>query len=157
MYRKVRCQQRLALGEIANKPENRCPSPRPPTESACNVQRCTGYDYDRAFMHNDVNNNNNNNVIKADNKQRFVQDPSERSVKLRIGGQATLFAGSKAKIRCPVKRFDKGLIRWSKKGERSMIGRSGRVFVTKKGFLRLKALSLDDSGIYTCHGKKKLD
>ena len=46
-YRKVRCQQLLALGEIANKPDNHCPRPRPEQERSCNSQVCSSYDYEK--------------------------------------------------------------------------------------------------------------
>ncbi len=40
--------------------------------------------------------------------QRFVQDPRDATVKLKVGGTATVFQGTKVKVRCPVKkRFDK--------------------------------------------------
>ena len=46
--------------------------------------------------------------IKADLGQNFVQKrDGPRTVKLKVGGRATLYEGTKVKIRCPVKRFDR--------------------------------------------------
>ena len=46
-YRKVRCQQLLALGEIADKPAKLCPKNSPDTERPCNPQPCSSYDYEK--------------------------------------------------------------------------------------------------------------
>ena len=46
-YRKVRCQQLLALGEIADKPAKLCPKHSPDTERPCNPQPCSSYDYEK--------------------------------------------------------------------------------------------------------------
>ena len=43
--RKVRCQQLLALGEIANKPVGHCSKDRPSTEKKCNPQECPPGEY----------------------------------------------------------------------------------------------------------------
>ncbi len=47
-YRKVRCQQRLALGEVAQKPDGQCPFPKPRGEAECNRGVCkSSYDYEK--------------------------------------------------------------------------------------------------------------
>ncbi len=46
--------------------------------------------------------------IRANTNQRYVQtDPDQLTVRLKVGGQATVFKGTKLKVRCPVKRFDR--------------------------------------------------
>ena len=110
-YRKVRCQQLLALGEVANRPDHECPRPRPPKEKACHLRACTSYDYERHAHFNDEETSkrtatSNQPVIKANSGQNYVQG-HEKSVRLKVGGRAVLYEGAKVKIRCPVKRFDR--------------------------------------------------
>ena len=45
--------------------------------------------------------------IRSDMRQNYVQNPKDKSVKLKVGGRATIYEGTKVKIRCPVKRFDR--------------------------------------------------
>ena len=111
----------MALGEVANRPENQCPGSRPETERNCNIQRCTSYDYERQQQQqqnkhqatlrllpsSSDSGNGRQPEIRAKERQNFVQDPSERTVKLRVGGRATIYEGTKVKIRCPVKKFDR--------------------------------------------------
>ena len=47
-------------------------------------------------------------MIKANVNQIYEQtNPNQHTVRLKIGGQATVFKGTKLKIRCPVKKFDR--------------------------------------------------
>ena len=46
-YRKVRCRQLLALGEVADKPDGQCPFPRPRDAASCNLDPCGSYDYEK--------------------------------------------------------------------------------------------------------------
>ena len=47
-------------------------------------------------------------IIKANVNQVYEQTSlNQHTVRLKIGGQATVFKGTKLKIRCPVKKFDR--------------------------------------------------
>jgi hypothetical protein len=46
-------------------------------------------------------------AIRANLDQVYVQDPSEKTVKIKVGGRAKVYEGTKLKIRCPVKRFER--------------------------------------------------
>ena len=108
-YRKVRCQQLLALGEVANRPDRECPRPRPPKEKTCHLRACASYDYERndvATSKRTTASSSQQPVIKANTGQNYVQG-HEKSVRLKVGGRAVIFEGSKVKVRCPVKRFDR--------------------------------------------------
>ena len=39
-----------------------------------------------------------------------MQDPAETSVKIKVGGRATLYEGTFLRVRCPVKKFDRSLV-----------------------------------------------
>ena len=87
---------------------------------------------------------------------------NQNTVKLKVGGQATVFKGTKLKIRCPVKKFQRSLIQWAKgdkmvptgsQRRKSRFADSGmKGFVTKKGSLRIPSIGYQDAGIYTCMG-----
>ena len=45
---------------------------------------------------------------KANNKQAYIQaDPYQKTVKIKVGGKATVFVGTTVKVRCSVKHYDK--------------------------------------------------
>ena len=47
-------------------------------------------------------------IIKANSNQIYEQtNMRQHTVRLKIGGQATVFKGTKLKVRCPVKKFDR--------------------------------------------------
>ena len=92
-FRKVGCQQVLALGQLIDKPESLCHGPKPEIEEVCNTNVCPLVREPK---------------IRPNSNQEYVQkDPHQKVVKLKVGGMATVFEGSTLKIRCPVKRYDK--------------------------------------------------
>ena len=104
--RDVVCQQALALGELANKPDRDCPPGKPEFKKSCNQQPCPF----------DISNTQSGEreepakrpLIKANVNQIYEQtNLNQHTVRLKIGGQATVFKGTKLKIRCPVKKFDR--------------------------------------------------
>ena len=47
-------------------------------------------------------------LIRVAANQDYVQaTPLQQSVRLKIGGRAALFKGTKVNVRCPVKKFDR--------------------------------------------------
>ena len=92
-FRKVGCQQLLALGQLIDKQESLCHGDRPEIEEVCNTGVCPLVTEPR---------------IKANRNQKYEQsDQYQQVVKLKIGGTATVYQGTILKIRCPVKRYDK--------------------------------------------------
>ncbi|XP_071743859.1 protein madd-4 isoform X1 [Lepeophtheirus salmonis] len=177
-FRKVRCQQLLALGEMADKPDMQCPGRKPEEQRLCNSQNCpevTGiyskFHYEKDHLDSNVKNHHTHHKlekevrmpsIKANFNQNYIQtDPTKKTVKLKVGGKASVYVGTKLKIRCPVKKFDRKKIQWSH--ENSLIKplihkskqekRTTNVFVTKKGGLRIKKINYSDAGVYTCLAK----
>ena len=92
-YRKVRCQQLLSLGQLIDKPESVCDGAKPHSEESCNQDQCKFVD---------------NPKIRSKSLQNFVQsDPYQGAIKLKVGGVATVYAGTTLKISCPVRHYDK--------------------------------------------------
>ena len=100
------------------------------------------------------------------NQMYEQQNLKQKTVKLKVGGQATVYKGTKLKIRCPVKKYERSLIQWAKgdkmvpkngkQKRKSRFANSGmKAFVTKKGSLRIPAIGYQDAGIYTCMGKSR--
>ncbi|CAL8350668.1 unnamed protein product [Merluccius merluccius] len=78
----------------------------------------------------------------------YVQVRPERRLHLTIGGHAYLLPNTSLVIKCPVKRFPKSYIRWSKDGR--PLASSERLGVTKSGSLRIHYLGQEDAGLYKC-------
>ena len=93
-YRKVRCQQLLSLGQLIDKAETSCSAGvKPGAEEDCSPEPCK-------YVANPK--------IRAKQDQRFVQsDPKQTAVKLKVGGTASVYAGTTIKISCPVRHYDK--------------------------------------------------
>ena len=60
-----------------------------------------------------------------------------------------MFYGTQIKIKCPVKRFNRTRIQWSK--DYDFLGKSRKYKVSKKGALRVLNVTFKDTGIYSCH------
>ena len=106
-HRDVVCQQALALGELANKPDRDCPFDKPEFKKSCNHQPCP-FDNNVVVVQSSSSSNSQRPLIKANVNQIYEQTHlGQHTVRLKIGGQATVFKGTKLKIRCPVKKFDR--------------------------------------------------
>lgn len=66
-----------------------------------------------------------------------------------MGGAASVFYGTQIKIKCPVKRYNRTKIRWSK--DHNTLAKNRKYKISKKGALRILDVTFKDSGIYTCH------
>jgi hypothetical protein len=117
-------------------------------------------------------------TIKANVNQKYMQPTWKlKTVRLKVGGRATVYEGTKIKIRCPVKKFKRSSILWVKGDKRIPVGKkakrnrrkrrrrkhlkknkgdlfSGNAFVTKKGTLQIRKAETKDGGVYTCMAKK---
>ena len=101
----------MALGEIADKPQEHCPlKTKPDIERACNVMPCSSVDR-RNFISDSnskyiVSGTGATGIIRANVDQDYIQPSWKlKTVKLKVGGQATIYEDTKIKIRCPVKKF----------------------------------------------------
>lgn len=140
--RRVECKQIMAQEHKVERPVAMCPSVKPPDKKPCNTKPCAP-DEQRP-------------PIASSNTTYIQHDPKKNKVTLKIGGAATVFFGTQIKIKCPVKRYNRTKIRWSK--DHDFIGKTKKYKISKKGALRILEVNFRDSGVYTCHaGLSKAD
>ncbi|XP_019495772.1 PREDICTED: ADAMTS-like protein 3 [Hipposideros armiger] len=78
----------------------------------------------------------------------YIQTREEKRINLTIGSRAYLLPNTSVIIKCPVRRFQKSLIRWEKDGH--CLQNSKRLGITKSGSLKIHSLAAPDSGEYRC-------
>ncbi|XP_076336122.1 protein madd-4-like isoform X2 [Tachypleus tridentatus] len=81
-------------------------------------------------------------------QQSYTQSYPKERVNLKIGGMATLYSGSDAKIRCPVSGYDRSLVQWFKGNMK--LSHNNKYEISPTGAMTIKSLRLQDSGKYTC-------
>ncbi|XP_035213875.1 protein madd-4-like isoform X1 [Stegodyphus dumicola] len=136
--RKIRCMKEMNFGQLVELAPSACSKRRPRTSKPCNTKPCPSVD----------------DIVPS--HQSYVQQSPQRRVFLKVGGTAKIFAETNVKIRCPSKNANKTSILWYKDDEK--IKPSKRLKVSMKGALRIRRISLKDSGKYTCvSGYSKAD
>ncbi|XP_067620933.1 protein madd-4-like isoform X2 [Eurosta solidaginis] len=133
--RKVDCKQIMAQEHKIERPESMCPSAKPPDKKPCNVKPCPLEDPKP--------------VIQVTNTTHIQHDPKKSKITLKVGGAAVVFFGTQVKIKCPVKRYNRTKIKWSK--DHKPLTRSRKFKVSKKGALRILDITFRDAGVYSCH------
>eukprot|EP00062_Callorhinchus_milii_P002384 gi/632939167/ref/XP_007908005.1/ PREDICTED: ADAMTS-like protein 3 [Callorhinchus milii] len=78
----------------------------------------------------------------------YIQTRQEKRIHFSIGGRAYLLPKTSVVIKCPVRRFQKSLIRWAKDGQD--LQNTKRIGITKSGSLKIHHLKDEDIGIYSC-------
>ncbi|XP_012867303.1 PREDICTED: ADAMTS-like protein 3 [Dipodomys ordii] len=78
----------------------------------------------------------------------YIQTREEKQINLTVGSRAYLLPNTSVIIRCPVRRFQKSLIRWEKGGR--CLQSSRQLRVTKSGSLKIPRLAAADIGVYRC-------
>ncbi|XP_039952400.1 protein madd-4 isoform X3 [Bactrocera tryoni] len=133
--RKVECKQIMAQEHKIERPESMCPSAKPPDKKPCNVKPCPVEDPKP--------------VIQVSNTTHIQHDPKKSKITLKVGGAGVVFFGTQVKIKCPVKRYNRTKIKWSK--DHKPLARSRKFKVSKKGALRILDITFRDAGVYSCH------
>ncbi|XP_037909605.1 ADAMTS-like protein 1 isoform X2 [Hermetia illucens] len=133
--RRVECKQIMAQEHKIERPESMCPSARPPDKKPCNVKPCPPEDP--------------RPTISVSNSTYIQHDPKKTKITLKIGGAAEVFFGTQVKIKCPVKRYNRTKIRWSK--DHKFLTKSKKIKISKKGALRILGITFRDAGVYMCH------
>ncbi|XP_030045487.1 ADAMTS-like protein 3 isoform X1 [Microcaecilia unicolor] len=85
----------------------------------------------------------------------YIQTRQEKRIHFTIGGRAYLLPKTSVVIKCPVKRFQKTLIRWEKDGQ--TLPSTKRLGMTKSGSLKIHKLEANDIGVYRCIAGSALD
>ncbi|XP_077642133.1 ADAMTS-like protein 3, partial [Lonchura striata] len=78
----------------------------------------------------------------------YIQTRPEKRINFTIGSRAYLLPKTSVVIKCPVRRFQKSLIRWEKDGQH--LENSKRLGITKSGSLKIHCLEAGDIGVYRC-------
>ncbi|KAH8329025.1 hypothetical protein KR074_001877, partial [Drosophila pseudoananassae] len=133
--RKVECKQIMAQEHKIERPESMCPSAKPTDKKPCNVKPCPPEDPKP--------------VIQINNSTHIQHDPKKTKITLKVGGAGIVFFGTQVKIKCPVKRYNRTKIKWSK--DHKPLQRSRKFKVSKKGALRILDITFRDAGVYSCH------
>ncbi|XP_072752952.1 ADAMTS-like protein 1 isoform X2 [Anoplolepis gracilipes] len=134
--RDVVCEQIMAQGRKQSREERECPAQKPPNEKPCNTRACHDSDLGVLPIITSLNTTYNQTDINA-------------KVDLKIGGIAKIFQGTPSiKIRCPVRKFDKAQIIWTK--DNKEIRKSRKYKISRKGALKIIDIASSDSGIYAC-------
>ena len=93
--RQVHCVQVMAQNHVVARPASLCPAHgRPSERRACNPKPCAP---DDSRPRIDANGDNYNTEAK----------PNQKQLSVKIGGSAPVFLGTRLKIRCPVKRYNR--------------------------------------------------
>ncbi|XP_043590523.1 protein madd-4-like isoform X1 [Bombus pyrosoma] len=134
--RKVTCEQIMAQGRKQSREDRECPSQKPSTEKPCNTRAC--HDMDAGSLP----------IITSQNTT-YNQTDLNAKVDLKIGGVAKVFQGtSSIKIRCPVRKFDKAQIAWTK--DNKELRKSRKYKISRKGALKINDITSSDAGVYAC-------
>ncbi|XP_050540146.1 ADAMTS-like protein 1 isoform X3 [Daktulosphaira vitifoliae] len=131
--REVKCVQRIAQGHIINKPDTDCVGDKPLDSRLCNPNAC---------------NTEEEAVMVSDVAQKYEQGSPEEDVILKVGGEATIYRGVEIKMRCPVKRYDRSKIQWTK--DNQVLQTEKKIRITKKGILKIRSTTYSDRGLYSC-------
>ncbi|XP_063106181.1 ADAMTS-like protein 3 isoform X2 [Cavia porcellus] len=78
----------------------------------------------------------------------YIQTRVEKRINLTIGSRAYLLPNTSVIIKCPVRRFQRSLIRWEK--DNQCLQNSKRLSITKSGSLKIHSLAAPDIGVYRC-------
>ena len=67
------------------------------------------------------------------------------------GGVATVIPAATVRVFCPVRRRSRGdAVVWRRGADGDVIGKRGRVKVTRSGILRIRKSRASDAGVYWC-------
>uniref|UniRef100_A0A8C5N372 ADAMTS like 3 n=1 Tax=Leptobrachium leishanense TaxID=445787 RepID=A0A8C5N372_9ANUR len=78
----------------------------------------------------------------------YIQTRQEKRINFTVGSRAYLLPKTSVVIKCPVRKFQKSLIKWEKDGQ--PLRPSKKLGVTKSGSLKIHNLEVQDIGVYKC-------
>ncbi|XP_036407706.1 ADAMTS-like protein 1 [Megalops cyprinoides] len=134
------CKKQEENGEYRTLAPAACaPLPQPTTVRACSLGPCA-----RTFKPGGTKLGPS---ILAQRKV-YIQWKKEKKLQFIMGGYAYLLPRTSVFIRCPVRRFRKGQIRWLKDGK--PLVSQPHLMVTPLGYIKIQHLKASDAGVYTC-------
>ncbi|XP_048886906.1 ADAMTS-like protein 3 isoform X2 [Brienomyrus brachyistius] len=138
------CRRRTAAGQQVTLGQAACSGLQaPPLVRTCRVSTCVGQQGEQKPKPSQKR----DPYILALHRI-YIQTQQEKRVHFTVGGRAYLLPRTSVVIRCPVRHFQKALIRWEKDGR--ALPSSLRVAVTKSGSLKIHSLEAGDIGVYRC-------
>lgn len=134
--REVICEQVMAQGRHQIHEDRKCTAQKPASEKPCNTRAC--HDMDAGSLP----------IISSQNTT-YNQTDLNAKVDLKIGGIAKVFQGTPSiKIRCPVRKFNKAQITWTK--DNKELRKSRKYKISRKGALKINDITSPDAGVYAC-------
>ncbi|KAJ8268917.1 hypothetical protein COCON_G00115240 [Conger conger] len=134
------CRKQEENGEHRTLAQEACaPVPQPVTVRACSLGACT-----KNFRPGGTKLGPS---ILAQRKV-YIQWRKEKKLQLVMGGYAYLLPRTSVFIRCPVRRFRKGQIRWLKDGKALLS--QPHLLVTPLGYIKIQHLRASHAGVYAC-------
>lgn len=133
--RTVLCKQTMAQDHKVGRSDSMCPGVKPAERKPCNTKPCAPEDQ--------------RPPIYLSNSTFIQHDPKKTKITLKVGGAASVFYGTQIKIKCPVKKYNRTKIKWSK--DHNFLAKSRKFKISKKGALRILDATFKDAGVYTCH------
>nr|XP_032803418.1 ADAMTS-like protein 1 isoform X1 [Petromyzon marinus] len=143
-WRAVSCQTLSGAGETLTVDPAVCQSlPKPLSTKVCSLRPCT---------HGKGKQSNRKSTRKepqiAAMHKVYIQSRWDRRLHFDVGGRAYLHPKTTVVVRCPVRHFDKALIRWERDG--LPLANSSRIVLGRSGALKVRHLETSDIGVYTC-------
>ncbi|PKU45494.1 adamts-like protein 3 [Limosa lapponica baueri] len=158
--RKVYCKQLLTDGSFLKHSDDTCQGPKLPTSKPCAKVDCPPQlvvgEWSKILFNTFLS------EIKPKLPEKYsahgpqiisihrvyIQTRQEKRINFTIGSRAYLLPKTSVVIKCPVRRFQKSLIRWEKDGQH--LQNSKRLGITKSGSLKIHSLEATDIGVYRC-------
>ncbi|XP_054716733.1 protein madd-4-like [Uloborus diversus] len=130
--RKIHCMKEMAFGQVLEFAPSDCAKIRQPKiRKPCNAKPCP-----------------TDESAAPRGGGTYVQQHPQRRVFLKVGGTAVVFAETNLKIRCPSRNHNKTNVAWYKDDQPVEFGK--RMKISLKGALRIRRVSVRDSGKYSC-------
>ncbi|XP_041074069.1 ADAMTS-like protein 3 isoform X2 [Polyodon spathula] len=142
--REAVCRRLTATGQQVTLSRSVCSDlPSPPLIRTCRMNACPNH---KKEMKPKQSQNHNPQILSLN--RVYIQTRQEKRIHFTIGGRAYLLPKTSVVIKCPVRRFQKMLIRWEKDGQD--LSNSKRIGVTTSGSLKIHSLEASDIGMYRC-------
>ncbi|XP_078283680.1 ADAMTS-like protein 3 isoform X1 [Rhinoraja longicauda] len=141
------CQTLSMAGQQVTVDQASCKGPsRPPAVQACTMPACNKVRKDKK------NNVSQKQVVREPQilgiHRVYIQTRQEKRIHFSIGGRAYLLPKTSIVIRCPVRRFQKSMIKWERDGHH--LQNTKQIGITKSGSLKIHRLEAKDIGVYSC-------
>ncbi|XP_051896608.1 ADAMTS-like protein 3 [Pristis pectinata] len=141
------CRKLTAVRHQVTVPHALCSEPsRPPVVQTCTMPACDKVRKDKKTNVSQKQAIRDPQILGI--HRVYIQTRQDKRIHFNIGGRAYLLPKTSIVIRCPVRRFQKSLIKWEKDGHHLQYTKQIRI--TKSGSLKIHSLEAKDIGVYSC-------